>query len=72
MRAATVRLICLRQVIDEQIHRCEVVSALHEKVAHSELVKHEFLNDERTCQRTTFADGTVVTVNFADSTYEIA
>lgn len=59
------------QMIDDSIQRCKVISQLHEKVAHSEMVKHEFLNDEKTIQRTTFKNGTTVTINLQDSTYSI-
>lgn len=59
------------QLIDERISRCREIGRLHERVAHQEMVKHEFLNEQRTMQRTTFADGTTVTVCFEDSTYRI-
>lgn len=42
---------------------------LHEIVADQEMVSHEFLDPARKVQRTTFADGTVCTVNFADEPY---
>ena len=35
------------------------------------MVSHEFLTPDRQVQRSTFADGTVCTVNFGDSTYKV-
>ena len=55
----------------ENIRRCEVVAGLHEKVAKCEMVKHELLDDTGMKQRTTFSDGTTVTVDFAANHYEI-
>lgn len=55
----------------ENIRRCEVVASLHEKVAKCEMVKHELIDDTGMKQRTTFSDGTTVTVDFAANHYEI-
>ena len=44
---------------------------LHEMIADQEMVSHEFLTPGRQVQRSTFADGTVCTVNFGDSTYKM-
>lgn len=44
---------------------------LHEVIADQEMVSHEFLTPDRKVQRSTFADGTVCTVNFGDSTYQV-
>ncbi|MDX9978642.1 MAG: glycoside hydrolase, partial [Lentisphaeria bacterium] len=44
---------------------------LHEIIADQEMVSHEFLDPARKVQRTTFADGTVCTVNFADEPYPL-
>lgn len=57
--------------IEDQIKRCKVVSALHEKVAKCEMVRHEMVDGNPEVQRTTFADGTVVTVDFQAQTYQI-
>lgn len=57
--------------IEEQIKRCKVVSDLHEKVAKCEMVRHEMVDGNPEVQRTTFADGTVVTVDFQAQTYQI-
>lgn len=57
--------------IEEQIKRCKVVSDLHEKVAKCEMVRHEMVDGNPEVQRTIFADGTVVTVDFQAQTYQI-
>ena len=57
--------------IEDQIKRCKVVSDLHEKVAKCEMVRHEMVDGNPEVQRTTFADGTVVTVDFQAQTYQI-
>lgn len=57
--------------IEDQIKRCKVVSDLHEKVAKCEMVRHEIVDGNPEVQRTTFADGTVVTVDFQAQTYQI-
>lgn len=57
--------------IEDQIKRCKVVSDLHEKVAKCEMVRHEMVDGNPELQRTTFADGTVVTVDFQAQTYQI-
>lgn len=59
------------QIIDESIERTRTIAQLHEKVADQEMIKHEFLNDNKTKQRTTFADGTTVTIDLETSTYQI-
>lgn len=57
--------------LEESVERCAIVSGLHEKVAKEEMVRHEFVGGDYGIQRTTFADGTVVTVNLHKGTYEI-
>ena len=57
--------------IEDQIKRCKVVSDLHEKVAKCEMVRHEMVDGNPEVQRTTFADGTVVTVDFQAQIYQI-
>lgn len=41
------------------------MAKLHERLALTELVKHEFLDKDHTRERTTFSDGTTVTVDWA-------
>ena len=44
---------------------------LHEVIAGTEMLNHEFLTDSRDVQRTTFSDGTVAIVNFGSQPYEL-
>lgn len=55
----------------EQVARVHEAAALAERCAFAEMVNHEFLNAERTKQRTTFSNGVRVTVDFATGAYEI-
>lgn len=55
----------------EDIRRSNVVSELHEKVAKCEMVCHEMVDGDYKIQRTIFADGTTVTVDFRRQTYDI-
>lgn len=57
--------------LEEDIKRCKVVSDLHEKVAKCEMVRHEMVDGNPMVQRTTFSDGTKVTVDFKNQTYDI-
>jgi hypothetical protein len=52
----------------DQVHR---KAALHKRVGTLEMTNHEFLNEKRTRERTTFADGTTVTVDFETNAVEI-
>jgi hypothetical protein len=47
------------------------MSALHKRVALLEMTNHEFLDKERRKERTTFADGTTVTVDWEVNTVEV-
>jgi hypothetical protein len=55
----------------EQIKQVKEACALAERLAFQELVNHEFLDDTKRRQRTTYADGTQVTVNFDTKEYRI-
>ena len=57
--------------LDDKLVRCRVVSDFNQRVAFSELIKHELLTPDGAKRRSTFADGSVVTVDFASETYEI-
>ncbi|MDD6034328.1 MAG: DUF5696 domain-containing protein [Oscillospiraceae bacterium] len=59
------------KVLEENIARWRIVAELQEKVAKCELTRHEILDGDPLKQRSTFSDGTTVTVNFADSSYDI-
>lgn len=45
---------------------------LHEVIAGTEMLDHEFLTEDRRVQRTTFSDGTWAVVNFGPEPYELA
>jgi Family of unknown function (DUF5696) len=47
------------------------MAALHKRVALLEMTGHEFLNADRSVERTTFGDGTKVTVDWKASTVQI-
>lgn len=57
--------------LQENIRQWKVISDLHHKVAYEKMVKHEFLNESRTRQRTTFSNGITVEVDFEHNTYTI-
>jgi predicted TIM-barrel fold metal-dependent hydrolase len=48
------------------------MAALHERLALIEMTKHEFLDKTYRKERTTFADGTTVTVDWDANTFEIS
>ena len=55
----------------ESYERCEIVSDLHRRVAKCEMVSHCFLDGDALRQQTRFSDGTVVTVDFHNQSFEI-
>ena len=58
--------------VDEQgLTRVKEACALNARCATKEMVNHEFLSDNHRKQRTTFSDGTKVTVDFDSKEYSI-
>lgn len=57
--------------LSEEMNQANIVSALHKKVAYNEMIKHEFLDHSFQIQRTTFSDGTVVTIDLKTKQYTI-
>jgi hypothetical protein len=55
----------------ETFQRALVVAKVHRAVAFQEMTNHEFLSADRARQRTTFADGTTVEVDFGRGTYQV-
>ncbi len=55
----------------DSFKRALVAAKVHRAVAFQEMTNHEFLSEDRTRQRTTFADGTTVEVNLARGTYRV-
>lgn len=47
------------------------MAALHERVAMLEMTRHEFLDQNHRVERTTFADGTTVTVDWDAGTVSV-
>jgi hypothetical protein len=56
---------------EAEVNRVKELSALHEKIAHAEMLTHEFLNPERTVQRVVYSNGVRVTVDFENEKYEV-
>lgn len=57
--------------LEEKICRSKIVQELHEQVAFCDMTAHEFLDDTYQLQRTTFSDGTIVTIDLNKQTYSI-
>jgi len=55
----------------EEIERVKEAAALAQRCGTLEMVNHEFLNESRRQQRTTFSDGARVTVDFDTKVYSI-
>ncbi len=55
---------------DAELEQALALCALHRRVGRLEMTRHEFLDAGHQRQRTTFADGTTVTVDFAAGTVE--
>ena len=59
------------EALNQQIARWRIVSRLHKQVAYSEMVRHELLDASGDRQKVVFSDGTTVSVDFIQGTYEI-
>lgn len=59
------------KALDEEIRRYQVVAKLQEKVAKLEMTNFEWVDHDPYVQRSTFADGTSVTINLHEMSYEI-
>ncbi len=57
---------------DQELERVRTLCALHRRVGLQEMTSHEFLDDSFRKQRTTFADGTTVTIDLDNDTFAIA
>lgn len=55
----------------DEIEQVKILSSLHTRIGTQEMLRHEFLNKEKTRQRTLFANGISVEVDFKDNTYQI-
>jgi hypothetical protein len=61
-----------QEMSDEDLARVRRMAKLHERLALTEMTKHEFLDAKFRKERTTFSDGTTVTVDWDTQTVEIA
>ena len=57
--------------LSDDIKRSKIVSEFHEKVAKSELIKHELLDDFGKKQSSTFSNGYKIIADFDNSSFEI-
>ncbi|MFC1635254.1 DUF5696 domain-containing protein [Planctomycetota bacterium] len=57
---------------EEESIRVRTMCALHERVGLLEMTRHEFLNESYRKQRTSFPDGTTVTIDLDDETFTIS
>jgi hypothetical protein len=57
---------------EERLNLIRQMSALHRRVALLEMTNHEFLDDNHRHERTTFADGTTVTVDWDAATVKVS
>lgn len=57
--------------LEEQKERCQIVSDFHQKVVGVEMISHHFLDENKRCQTTTFANGMQVTIDLDQATYKI-
>ncbi len=57
---------------EQELARVQAMGALHERVGLMEMTNHEFLDESRRKQRTTFSDGTTVTIDLDGETCEIS
>jgi len=57
---------------DEELTQVRTMCALNQRVGLLEMTKHEFLDESFRRQRTSFADGTTVTIDLDKDTFEIS
>ena len=57
--------------VDANVDQARRLAALHRRVGLLEMTSHEFLDEGRMKERTTFADGTTVTVDWQSNTVVI-
>ena len=61
----------LYDVDEQQKKNGRILADLHRRVGMLEMTNHEFMDEGRRKQRTTFSDGTTVTVELDSDQYEI-
>jgi len=60
-----------QDISDEDLARIRRMAKLHERLALTEMTKHEFLDEKFRRERATFSDGTTVTVDWDKESVEI-
>jgi hypothetical protein len=55
----------------EYIKLANIAMELHQKVAYSEMVRHTYLDEQRTIHQSVFSNGITVLVNVHTGCYEI-
>ena len=55
----------------DEVEQVKILSSLHSKIGTKEMLCHEFLNSDRTKQKTVFSNGISVEVDFKNNTYQI-
>ncbi len=56
----------------EELKRVRTMCGLHQRLAMMEMTDHQFLDDKRRKQETTFADGTKITIDLDKDTFEVS
>ncbi|MCP4256509.1 MAG: hypothetical protein GY774_03160 [Planctomycetes bacterium] len=56
---------------EKELARVRTMTALHERIGLSEMINHKFLDKSYRKQRTTYADGTKVTIDLDSDAFEI-
>ncbi len=56
---------------EQELARVRTMTALHERIGLSEMINHKFLDKSYRKQRTTYADGTKVTIDLDSDAFEI-
>ncbi len=54
---------------EEEVQKVQEIAALARRLAFEEMINHEFVDDSKRKQRTTYSDGTQVTVDFESGEY---
>ena len=63
-RRATLAQIVVHKNVEQNLTNARRMAALHQRLALTEMTKHEFLDPKYRKERTTFSDGTTVTVDW--------
>lgn len=59
------------EIIKEKIDTIKRLCIIQSQLYNKEMLKHEFLSNDNKIQRCIYSDGTVITVNYAENTYNV-